>query len=66
VTHAAQPKHLSTAAASLATLALLGGSLCLDFVNTIDPRRGESPHDYLSSYADLVEWSHHAGQLSAP
>ena len=35
----------------------LGGRLCLDFVNTVDPRFSPSPHDYLMSYPDLVAWS---------
>ena len=37
----------------------LGGHLCLDFVNTLDPRYGpvEARHDYLSSYDALVAWS---------
>lgn len=37
----------------------LGGHLCLDFVNTLDPRYGpvEARHDYLSSYDALVVWS---------
>jgi predicted RNA-binding Zn ribbon-like protein len=37
----------------------LGGHLCLDFVNTLDPRYGpvEERHDYLSSYDALVVWS---------
>ena len=35
----------------------LSGHLSLDFVNTIDPRHGDSAHDYLTSYAALVSWS---------
>lgn len=40
--------------------ALLGGRLCLDFVNTVEFRTSESPMDYLGSYAELVTWSAHA------
>src|SRR5262245_13930686 len=43
---------------------LLGGRLCLDFVNTVDGRSGDQPIHYLSSYADLVHWSVRAGALS--
>ena len=42
-------------------LALLGGRLCLDFANTVDWRTGEHPQEWLTSYADLVAWSEHAG-----
>ena len=42
-------------------LALLGGRLCLDFANTVDERTGEHPQEWLTSYADLVAWSEHAG-----
>ena len=48
-----------------ATVGLLGGELCLDFANTVEPRvaprHGGHPRDYLASYADLVAWSRHAG-----
>lgn len=42
----------------------LGGHLCLDFANTVDWRLSDSAGDNLSSYADLVQWSRHAGILS--
>jgi predicted RNA-binding Zn ribbon-like protein len=58
-------------------LELVGGRLCLDFANTVSTRSpaqaGRSPaqagrtqqprREYLASYPDLVEWSHHAGLL---
>jgi predicted RNA-binding Zn ribbon-like protein len=50
---------------AIATLELLGGRACLDFINTIDPRVGERRHDYLASYADLAQWSAHAQLLTA-
>ena len=43
---------------------LFGGRLCLDFVNTIEPRVGPTRHDYLHNFADLVAWELHAGVLS--
>ena len=47
------------------SLTLLGGRLCLDFVNTVDPRHGERSSDYLTNYGDLVRWAVHAGALSS-
>jgi len=41
---------------TLETLELVGGALCLDFANTINSRR-EPEHDYLLTYADLVNWA---------
>ena len=49
---------------------LVGGRLCLDFINTVDGRKSDSPRnesrsivlgDKLTEYSDLVEWSRHAG-----
>lgn len=45
-------------------MALVGGRLCLDFVNTVSWRGTEEPDDNLSTYADLVRWSERAGALS--
>jgi predicted RNA-binding Zn ribbon-like protein len=47
---------------------LIGGALCLDFVNTLNGHRdgplGTPRHEYLLDYRDLVLWSHHAGILT--
>ncbi len=62
---------------SAAEMRLVGGQLCLDFVNTVDGRKGDSPRsklpaannvigDKLGNYSDLVEWSRHAGLITAP
>ena len=48
---------------SLETLEIVGGALCLDFVNTINSRL-EPEHDYLVQYSDLVEWANKVGILS--
>ena len=51
---------------------LIGGRLCLDFINTVDGRKSDSPRresrsldrvlgDKLTEYSDLVEWSRHSG-----
>jgi predicted RNA-binding Zn ribbon-like protein len=50
--------------AMIETLRLLGGRLCLDFTNTMDPRLGNHPHDFLADYADLVHWSLYVGLLT--
>jgi predicted RNA-binding Zn ribbon-like protein len=46
-------------------LRLLGGRLCLDFANTVDPRHGDDPKDFLAGYADLARWAMHAGAVGA-
>src|SRR5207248_2374487 len=48
----------------IATLSLLGGRLCLDFANTVDPRVGNSPHELLTDYPDLVQWSRYVDTLT--
>lgn len=48
-----------------ASLKLLGGRLCLDFINTLDWRGAETPVEFLNTYSDLVSWSRHAG-ISTP
>jgi predicted RNA-binding Zn ribbon-like protein len=35
----------------------LGGSLCLDFANTVENRGSSSPEEFLNSYSDLVDWA---------
>src|SRR5215831_20300019 len=44
---------------------LVGGALCLDFVNTVDDRLDVQPVDFLSSYPALVAWCRHAGGVDA-
>jgi predicted RNA-binding Zn ribbon-like protein len=48
------------------SLKLLGGSLCLDFVNTVDWRGTENPREFLNCYHDLVLWSRHVGIIADP
>jgi predicted RNA-binding Zn ribbon-like protein len=55
---------VADSAARIAKLELVGGRVCLDFVNTVDPRVGGKPRDYLASYADLVRWAEHAHLLA--
>jgi len=44
-----------------ASIKLLGGRLCLDFVNTLDWRGTDTPQEFLNTFHDLVVWSRHAG-----
>jgi predicted RNA-binding Zn ribbon-like protein len=64
------------AQSSAGEMKLIGGRLCLDFVNTVDGRKSDSPRrksplvnslvlgDKLGDYSDLVEWSRHAGLVT--
>src|ERR671921_14713 len=49
---------------ALQDLRLLGGALCLDFVNSIEDPAGDAPQDFLTSYPDLVRWGQHAGLIT--
>jgi predicted RNA-binding Zn ribbon-like protein len=44
-------------------LPLVGGSLCLDFVNTTGARASGAARERLKSYGDLLVWSRRAGAL---
>ena len=44
---------------------LCGGSLCLDFVNTVHCYGCADMGEYLNNYLDLVAWSRHVGTISA-
>ena len=62
---------------SAAEMRLIGGRLCLDFVNTVDGRKNDSGRrksqsvnslvlgDKLGDYSDLVAWSRHSGIVTA-
>lgn len=43
---------------------LVGGALCLDFVNTVEGREGPELHDFIDGMADLMTWARRAGVLS--
>jgi predicted RNA-binding Zn ribbon-like protein len=47
---------------TLETLELVGGSLSLDFVNTINSRVNPE-HDYLINYFDLIGWANKVGVI---
>ena len=38
-----------------------GGKLCLDFINTVEPRTGPVSREWLTGYPDLVAWARHGG-----
>jgi len=44
---------------------LSGGSLCLDFANTIDDRRTEVEQEHLNSYRNLIAWAEQTQILSS-
>jgi predicted RNA-binding Zn ribbon-like protein len=44
---------------------LSGGSLCLDFANTVDSRPTAEPRELLGDYGDLVRWSVQSEVLTA-
>ena len=59
-------------AAAAVEMKLVGGRLCLDFLNTVDGRKSDSPRsvdtvlgDKLKDYSDLVQWSRHSGIVTA-
>lgn len=45
-------------------LKLVGGRLCLDFVNTVSCRNSDYPRDALGTYEHLASWSQHARILT--
>ncbi len=46
------------------SLKLVGGRLCLDFVNTVSCRNSDHSCDALGTYEDLALWSQHAKILT--
>jgi predicted RNA-binding Zn ribbon-like protein len=46
------------------SIKLIGGGLCLDFVNTVDCYGCADPGEYLNTYHDLVAWSRHVGTIT--
>lgn len=44
---------------------LVGGAVCLDFVNTTGARASRLPRERLTHYRDLLVWSRRAGILDA-
>lgn len=44
---------------------LVGGRLCLDFVNTTGARSSANPRERLNTYADALTWSRRVGIINA-
>jgi predicted RNA-binding Zn ribbon-like protein len=44
-------------------LPLLGGALCLDFVNTVDPRLEPPQEEFLPDFVELANWGRYVGAL---
>src|SRR5512141_2448494 len=59
-------KSLAAQWASLpvSQMGLLGGSLCLDFVNTLAWRTSRQPDDRLKNVDELLAWSIYVGLLA--
>ena len=47
------------------TIKLLGGRLCLDFVNTVHCYGCDDIGEYLINYQDLIDWSRHVGTMTS-
>jgi predicted RNA-binding Zn ribbon-like protein len=45
-------------------LPLLGGALCLDFVNTVDPRLEPPQEEFLAGFVELANWGSYVRVLS--
>jgi predicted RNA-binding Zn ribbon-like protein len=43
---------------------LLGGSPCLDFVNTVEREENEYSEEWLNNYVDLIGWGEHTQLLT--
>lgn len=48
-----------------ASIKLIGGALCLDFVNTVECYGCKDPGEYFNNYQDLIDWSQHVGTIAA-
>jgi predicted RNA-binding Zn ribbon-like protein len=46
-------------------LPIVGGRVCLDFINTSSGRGTDHHKENLKSYFDFLAWAHHAGILAA-
>lgn len=44
---------------------ITGGSLCLDFANTVDYRPSGEPRELIPTYHDFMDWSTQVGLLSS-
>ena len=47
------------------SIKLLGGRLCLDFVNTVHCYGCDEIGEYLNNYQNLIDWSRHVGTMTS-
>ncbi len=55
---------MSATAAKIQGLEIIGGALCLDFINTVEDYSHPQPRSYLMDYDDLVAWGQRVGLLT--
>jgi predicted RNA-binding Zn ribbon-like protein len=46
------------------SLKLVGGTLCLNFINTVDCRNSDKQSEVITTYPRLISWSQHANILT--
>ncbi len=46
------------------TLTLVGGNICLDFMNTVGDHLTDHPGEWLETYIDLLAWARRAGVIT--
>jgi predicted RNA-binding Zn ribbon-like protein len=49
---------------SIDQINLVGGHICLDFMNSVGHHLTDQPGEHLHSYSDWVAWAQHAGVIS--
>ena len=54
---------MNDAPGGVADLVRNGGTPCLDYINTVEPRTGPVAREWLTGYPDLVEWARHGDLL---
>jgi len=55
---------VSSKKSDVSSLKLVGGRICLDFMNTVHCRGCMDLGEYFNSYQDLVAWSQHVGIIT--
>src|SRR4051812_12415246 len=56
---------LTVMQSDLSWASLIGGRLCLDFVNTLGGTRAQGSTEHLVDYATLIDWAQHAGAVDS-
>src|SRR5579859_6515877 len=58
------PNHKKVARRRAPRFELMGGPVCLDFINTLDDRFSSEPKELLKSYIDLARFAEDTGIVS--